>query len=119
MPQNARALTFAKETPLKLKTHQNSHINRRRLQYPTLTNGHVIQTKTKQRHNGANRGYDSNVPKRYLQNISPKLKRIYLVFSPSLNVLKNLLILGHQANLYRYKKIKYIPKSYQTYLTIN
>ena len=29
-------------------------------QHPTLTNGHVIQTETKQRNNEANRGYDSS-----------------------------------------------------------
>ena len=44
--------------------------------------------KTKQRNNESNRHYDSNGPNRYLENISPKHKRIYLL-STSQNILEN------------------------------
>ena len=42
-----------------------------RLQYPTLTNGLVIETENKQRHTETKRGYEPNSLNGYLQNISP------------------------------------------------
>jgi hypothetical protein len=45
MPQKQRALRFAKETLLNLKSHMNSG----RLQHTTLNNQKVTQTETKQR----------------------------------------------------------------------
>ena len=36
--------------------HQTPHNNNERLHHPTVSNGHVIETETKQRHNESNRG---------------------------------------------------------------
>ena len=54
-----------------------------RLQYVTLTKGLVLKTETKETNHGTKRDYESNGPNRYLQNISPKHKRIYFPLSTS------------------------------------
>ena len=64
---NTRAPMFVKETLLQLILHIDpSHIDSGRLQYLTLINRQVIQTKTKQRNAGTNRCYKQNGSKRYL-----------------------------------------------------
>jgi hypothetical protein len=50
-------------------THCNSHNNSGRLQHPTLTNGQILETETKQRHMDTNRSYEKNGFNRYLQKI--------------------------------------------------
>ena len=47
---NARADTFIKETMLKLKAQIATHNNSGRFQHPTLINGQILETGTKQRH---------------------------------------------------------------------
>jgi hypothetical protein len=47
-------------------THGTPHMTSGTLQYPTLINGQIIETKTNQRNNEINGGYDSNGPNRYL-----------------------------------------------------
>ncbi|OPX53991.1 hypothetical protein BTE48_16580 [Oceanospirillum multiglobuliferum] len=79
-----RAPRYVKETLLKLKSHiKTPHNNSGRLPHPTLTKGQVDQAETKHRNIRTNRCYASSGPNRYLQNISPKHKRIYLLLSTS------------------------------------
>ena len=55
----------------------------------SLSNRQVFKTETKQRNNETKRGYKSSEPNRYLQNISPKHKRIYLLLNTLWNHLQN------------------------------
>jgi hypothetical protein len=41
-------------------THCTSHINIGRFQYPTLINGHILETETKEKHSETNRSYEPN-----------------------------------------------------------
>jgi hypothetical protein len=67
---NERAATLIKETLIKAQsTHCTSQNNSGRLQNPTLTNGQILETETKQRHMDNNRSYETNGFNRYLQNI--------------------------------------------------
>jgi hypothetical protein len=83
--------------------------NSGRIQHPTLTNGQVIETETKQRHSESNRGYEPNRFDRYLQNILPKTKEytffsvLHGTFSPIDHIIRL------KAGLNRYKKIEIIP----------
>ena len=56
-----------------------SHNNSGRLQHPSLTNGQILETETKQRHMYSNKSYKTNGFNRYLQNILSYNKRIYLL----------------------------------------
>jgi exonuclease III len=56
---NARATTFTKDTFSKA-THCTSHNNSGRIQHPTIINGQIQETETKQRHIAANRTYETN-----------------------------------------------------------
>jgi hypothetical protein len=47
---SARTSTFIKETAKTQSTHYTEHNNSERLQHPTLINGHILETETKQRH---------------------------------------------------------------------
>ena len=51
--------------------------NSGRLQHPTVTNGQVIESESKQRHSETKRGYERNGFNRCLQNISPYNKRMH------------------------------------------
>jgi hypothetical protein len=66
---NPRAATFIKETIVKLKAYCTSQNNSGRFQQPTLTNGQILETESKQRHMDTNRSYEKNGLNRYLQNI--------------------------------------------------
>jgi len=70
-----------------MKGHTLNPTHRGRLQYPTLINRQIIKTETNQRNNETNRCYESNSPNKYLQEISPKHKRIYLLLRTSQNLL--------------------------------
>ena len=62
---STRPPTFIKDTMQKLNAHVTPHFNSGKLQYPSLTNCYVSQTKTKQ-NNETTRHYESNGPKRNL-----------------------------------------------------
>jgi len=69
----------------------------------------VTQKKYKQRNTGLNRCYKLNVPNKYLQNISPKYKRITFFSELDGTFSKIDHMLGHKASLKRYKKIEITP----------
>jgi hypothetical protein len=55
---NARTATFIKKNFSKAQsTHCTSHNNSGRFQHPTLTNGQILETETKQRHMDTNRTF--------------------------------------------------------------
>ena len=69
-------------------THCTSHTNSGRLQHPTIINGQIIETETKQRNSETNRSYElngsnvsidhfilkqKNIPSEHLMVTSPKL----------------------------------------------
>jgi hypothetical protein len=81
---NAREPTFIKVTLLKLKAHNNSG----RLQHPTLSNGQIMETETKQGHSETNRSYETNGSNIFIQPFILK-KRIYLLLSTSWYLLQN------------------------------
>ena len=57
---SARAATFIKGILVKLKAHIAPHINNGRLQHPTLSNGQILETDTKQRHMDTHKSYETN-----------------------------------------------------------
>ena len=71
MQGHPHTLNKTKQNFTKAQNIYSPHNNSRRLQQPTLTNGQVIETETKQRHSETKRGYEPNGFNRYLQNISP------------------------------------------------
>jgi hypothetical protein len=87
MPQTQKHTSVEKKKVLKLKSHIYPHMVSRMLEHPTLTNGQVIQTKSKQRNMETNRCYELNGPTDYLY--SSKYKRIYLLLCTSWNFLQN------------------------------
>ena len=54
-----------------------------------LTNGQVIEIETKQRYSEPNRNYEPNAFNKYLQNISPQNKRMYLLLRTSWNLFQH------------------------------
>ena len=70
-------------------THWTPHKYSGRLQYPSLTNGQITETETKQRHTEINWSYEPNGFNRYLQNNSTQNRRVYLLLSTSQNFLQN------------------------------
>ena len=61
----------------------------RGLHHPTLTNGQVIEIESKQINIETNKSYESNRPNTYLENISPKHRKIHLILSISWNLFQN------------------------------
>lgn len=87
---NTKASPFIKWKLLKLKSQTRTpHVKSHRLQYPTLTNGQLIKTKTKKRNNIIKGCYESNGPNRELQNILLRHKRIYFFLITLWSLLQN------------------------------
>jgi exonuclease III len=60
---NASESIFIKETLVKLKGHIAKHTNRRtqqRREHPTLINGQILETETKQRHSETSKSYETS-----------------------------------------------------------
>jgi hypothetical protein len=75
---NARASTFVKEILLKLRSHIEPYTL-----IGCLPVDRSLRQKLNKEKNETNRHYESNGSNRYLHNISPKCKRIYLLLSTS------------------------------------
>ena len=89
-------------------THCTSPNKSGRLQHPTLINGQILETETKQRHSETMRSYEINGFNRY-RTFYPT-KKDYTFFSvPHGTFSKIYYIIGHKTGLNRYKKIAIIP----------
>ena len=89
-------------------THCTSHNNCGRLQHPTFTNGHIVETETKQGHSETTRNYEPNLIDIY-RTFHPKAKEYTFFSAPHGTFSKTDHIMGHKTSLNRYKNIEIVP----------
>jgi hypothetical protein len=90
-------------------THCTSHNNSGRLQHPTLINGQILETESKQRHSETNRSYEQMDLTDIYGTFYPKRKGYTFFSAPCGTFSKIDHIIGHKTGLNRYKNIEIIP----------
>ena len=84
-------------------SENNSNNNSGIFQHPTLTNGQVIETESKQRYNEINRGYEKMDFKHIYRTFHPKTKEYTFFSAPHGTFSKINHIIGPKTTLNRYK----------------
>jgi hypothetical protein len=90
-------------------THCTAHYNSGRLPNPSLINGHILETKTKNRHSETNRSYETNGLVDIYRKLYPKSKGYPFFSVPHEAFSKIDHIISHKTCLNRYKNIEIIP----------
>jgi exonuclease III len=79
-----------------------------KLQHPTLTNGQILETETKQRHTETNKSYEKMDLTDIYRTFYPRTKGYTFFSAPHGTSSKTDNIIGHKTGLNRYKNIEII-----------
>jgi exonuclease III len=108
-PKSRTAISIKKNFNKAQSTHCTFHKNRGRLQHPTLTNGHILETETKQRYMDTTEVMEQIDLTDIFRTFYPKIKGCTFFSAPHDTSSKIDHKIGHKTGLNRYKNIEMIP----------